>query len=133
MKKIESIPISLTSIVCKVMEHMLTSEIMKHLETHNILAPCQFGFRSGHSIESQLLTVTDDLARALNNKLQVDVGILHLSKHSIKYHTEDLLSKIKSYGITGKVLKWLESFLSNCSQQVIVSGSFSSPCEISQG
>ena len=53
---------------------------MKHLETHDILVPCQFDFRSKHSSESQLLTVTDDFAKALNNKLQVDVGILDLSK-----------------------------------------------------
>ena len=53
---------------------------MKHLERHSILAPCQFGFRSAHSCKSQLLTVTDDLARALNSKLQVDIVILDLSK-----------------------------------------------------
>jgi len=64
-------PASLILIVYKVLEHILTSEIMKHLETHSILAPYQFGFRSGQSCESQLLTVTDDFARALNNKLQV--------------------------------------------------------------
>jgi len=62
------------------MEHILTSEIMKHLETYSILAPSQFGFRSAHSCKLQLLTVTDDINRALNNKLQVDVGILDLSK-----------------------------------------------------
>jgi len=61
-------PVSLILIVC-VMEHILNSEIMKHLEAHSIFAPCQFGFRSAHSCESQLLTVTDDLPRALNNKL----------------------------------------------------------------
>ena len=126
-------PISLTSIVCKAMEHILTSEIMKYLEAHNILAPCQFGFRSAHSCESQLLTVTDDLSKALNNKLQVDVGILDLSKAFDKVPHRRLLSKIESYGITGKVLNWLESFLSNRSQQVIVNGSFSSPCDVISG
>ena len=116
------------------MEHIFTSEIMKHLEAHSILAPCQFGFRSAHSCESQLPTVTDDLARALNNKLQVDVGILDLSKAFDKAAPHRrLLSKIELYGITGKVLKWLESFLSNRSQQFIVNGSFSSPSEVISG
>jgi len=81
-------PVSLTSIVCKVMEHIFTSEIMKHLEAHSILAPCQFGFRSAHSCESQLPTVTDDLARALNNKLQI------YQKHLIRFHIEDYCQKL---------------------------------------
>ena len=97
------------------------------------MTPCKFGFRSAHSCESQLLTVTDDLARALNNKLQVDVGILDLSKAFDKVPHGRLLSKIESYGITGKVFKWLESFLSNRSQQVIANGSFYSPSEVISG
>jgi len=48
-------------------------QYMKYLEIHDILVPCQFGFRSGHSCESQMLTVTDDFTKALSNKLQVDV------------------------------------------------------------
>jgi len=59
--------------ICKVIEHILTSEVMKILKTHNNLVPCQFGFKSGHSCESQMLTVTDDFTKALSNKLQVDV------------------------------------------------------------
>ena len=80
------------------MEHivLLTSEIMKHLEAHSILAPCQFGFRSAHSCESQLLTVTDDNARALNNKLQVDVGIIDLSKALNKVSHRRLLNPTAS-------------------------------------
>ena len=66
------------------MEHILTNEIMKHLEAHSIWVPYQFGFRSAHSCESQLLTVTDDLTRALNNKLQVDVGTYIRSIKSIR-------------------------------------------------
>ena len=126
-------PLSLTSIICKAMEHILTSQIMKHLEAHDILVPCQFGFRSRHSCESQLLTVTDDFAKALNNKLQVDVGILDLSKAFDKVPHKRLLSKIEFYGIRGKILQWLESFLSHRYQQVVVDGSFSNYCKVTSG
>ena len=59
---------------------------MKHLEIHYILLPSQFGFRAGHSCEAQLLIVTDDFAKALNNRQQVDIGILDLRilKHLIE-------------------------------------------------
>ena len=37
-------PISLTSIVCKTAEHIIHSQIMHHLDTHNLLTESQFGF-----------------------------------------------------------------------------------------
>ena len=73
-------PVSLTSILCETFEHILVDQIMNHLETHQILCPNQFGFRAGHSCELQLLVTINDFAYALNNKLQVDIGILGFSK-----------------------------------------------------
>ena len=39
-------PVSLTFAACKIMEHVIVSHIMKHLEFNNILSDTQFGFRS---------------------------------------------------------------------------------------
>jgi hypothetical protein len=44
-------PISLTSVCCKIMEHILASKIMKDGEENNILYPLQHGFQKGHSCE----------------------------------------------------------------------------------
>ena len=56
-------PISLTSLICKFMEHIICSQPMHHLDTNNILSECQFGFRSHHSCESQLLITIDNLPK----------------------------------------------------------------------
>ena len=48
-------PISLTCICCKVMEHVITSNIMSHLDKHKLLQPNQHGFRSKLSCETQLI------------------------------------------------------------------------------
>ena len=40
----------------------------------------QFGFRANHLCESQLLLTVDDLARAVDKRLQVDCSILDFSK-----------------------------------------------------
>jgi hypothetical protein len=48
-------PISLTCIICKLLEHVVTSSIMKHLEYNNILYDLQHGFRSSRSCETQLV------------------------------------------------------------------------------
>ena len=73
-------PISLTSVVCKSMEHIIVSQITKHLQEHNILSDSQFGFESQHSCESQLFVTLHDITEAVDNKLQVDTAILDFSK-----------------------------------------------------
>ena len=52
-------PISLTCICCKILEHVLVSNIMAHWEKHNVLVPNQHGFRSKRSCESQLIELMD--------------------------------------------------------------------------
>ena len=62
--------ISLTFVVCKTMEHILVSQIMKHLEDQNILSESQFGFRHKHSCESQLFITVNDIAKQMDNNHQ---------------------------------------------------------------
>jgi hypothetical protein len=73
-------PVSLTSVVCKIMEHIIFSQVVKHLNDNNILVHYQHGFRSGHSCETQLLTTIEDISRTLDMRKQVDMMILDLSK-----------------------------------------------------
>ena len=54
-------PISLTAICCKLMEHIMQSNIMRHLGSHSILNDAQHGFRKKRSCETQLLMVTADI------------------------------------------------------------------------
>ena len=96
-------PVSLTSLICKTMEHILVSHIMKHLESNDILTEVQHGFRSKHSCEAQLFLTTDDLAKAIDNKTQVDMAILDFSKafdkvaHNRLKHKLDLMLALSGY------------------------------------
>ena len=69
------------------MVHVLVSQIMHHLETNSILAETQFSFRANHSCELQLLLTVDDLAGAVDKRLQVDCFILDFSKAFDKFRT----------------------------------------------
>ena len=75
-------PISLTSIIlcCKLLEHIIYSNIMDHLDQHSVLSDKQHGFHSKHSTETQLILTTHDLSKSLNNKSQVDMIIIDFSK-----------------------------------------------------
>ena len=106
-------PVSLTYIVCKTLEYILSSQIMHHLESNDIICTTQFGFRNKHSCESQLLITVDDFAKALNSKKQVDIGILDFSKAFDRVSHARLAKKLDFYGINGKTLSWIQSFLNN--------------------
>ena len=55
-------PVSLTSIVCKVLKHIVHSSVMNHFDRHNILTDNQHGFRAKRSCESQLITTIQKIA-----------------------------------------------------------------------
>ena len=65
---------SLTSVPCKIMEHIIFKHIMEHLETHNILADFQHGFREKRSCETQLIITVEEISRYLDNKQHVDMS-----------------------------------------------------------
>ncbi|XP_076437010.1 uncharacterized protein LOC143276409 [Babylonia areolata] len=73
-------PISLTSIPCKLLEHILVSKIMAHCEEHQILCTEQHGFRKGRSCETQLLGFVDEVSEALEQGYQEDLLVFDFSK-----------------------------------------------------
>ena len=118
-------PVSLTAIPCKIMEHIISSQMMDHLEENNILLETQHGFRHKRSCESQLIITTDDLSRVLNTHGQTDMAILDFSKAFDKVPHARLAQKLEFYGIRGKTKQWIISFLRNRSQRVLVDGDMS--------
>ena len=74
-------PISLTADCCKVMEHILHSQVMQYLDLHNILSDLQHGFRKKKNArESQLILTIQDLASSLDDGEQIDTVLLDFSK-----------------------------------------------------
>ena len=53
---------SLTSLCCKVQENIIVSNILRHVEEHDILTDCQHGFRARRSCETQMITLVHELA-----------------------------------------------------------------------
>ncbi len=126
-------PVSLTSVVSKLLEHIIFSNVSSHLEKHSILSPRQHGFRSGHSCESQLILALDDWSRIVDNKGQVDVAILDFSKAFDTVPHERLRVKLQGYGIRGNTLAWISTFLSGRRQRVALNGTYSNWAPVSSG
>ena len=126
-------PISLTCIACKMMEHIITSSIMKHASWNSILYQLQHGFRDRRSCETQLLEFQADVLKNMKDGMQTDVLIMDFSKAFDKVSHNHLLEKLKFYGIRGKTNTWIRDFLSNRRQVVVVEGEKSYEAEVKSG
>ena len=104
-------PISLTCALCKVMEHIVTSNLTKHLVNSNILFELQHGFREKRSCETQLIMLVDEISKNMQMGQQTDLILLDFSKAFDKVAHEKLISKLHLYGIRGNTLFWIKDFL----------------------
>ena len=114
--------VNLTSVCSKIMEHILHSNIMNHLDSHQILCHQQHGFRKSHSCETQLIATIQDIAVNLDQRTQTDMIIMDFSKAFDKVPHQRLLLKLWRYGIRGKTHKWITSFLTQRKQRVVLEG-----------
>ena len=73
-------PISLTSLSCKLLEHVVHSNIMCHLDRFKVLDNAQHGFRKKRSCATQLISTLNEFADCLNKKEQIDAILLDFSK-----------------------------------------------------
>jgi hypothetical protein len=126
-------PVSLTSVTCKLLEHILFRHLMNHLEKYDILSSFQHGFRANHSCDSQLLITAEDLARNLDHGLQTDVLILDFQKAFDKVPHQRLIQKLSCYGVRGKILDWITHWLTSRTQCVVVDGETSQPVHVQSG
>ena len=126
-------PVSLTCILCKLMEHVVCSQMGSHLDNHDILHQNQHGFRKGLSCETQLVGTIQDWASSINSKGQTDVILLDFSKAFDNVSHRKLLHKIHHYGIRGKTKSWITAFLDSRQQQVVVNGRASNTADVLSG
>ena len=117
--------ISLTSHIIKTYERVLRKKMVSHLEDNNLLCKNQHGFRSGKSCLTQLLHHFDEVLDSMAHGAEVDSIYLDYAKAFDKVDHQLLLKKLKLYGFSPKLVSWIESFLSNRSQRVVVDGHMS--------
>ena len=126
-------PVSLTCILCKVMESIVREKITQHLAENNLIHREQHGFVKGRSCVTQLLDVMDAWTEILDSGGSVDIIYTDFMKAFDSVPHRRLLSKVAAHGINGKVLGWLTAFLSGRSQCVVVNGAHSQWASVTSG
>ena len=126
-------PVSLTSVLSKVLEHIIVHSLLEHFDKNKVLSNLNHGFRSGYSCETQLAVTMDELTQNHERGDQTDIIILDFSKAFDMVPHKLLLHKLESYGIRGSLIKWLEHFLTKRSMRVVVEGEFSKDADVLSG
>ena len=113
-------PVSLTSQAVKILERIIYDELIA-LATKNKTISCdQHGFQDKCSCVTQLLECLNDWTRNYDDKIQTDIIYLDFAKAFDTVPHQRLIIKLRKYGVRGKVLQWIESFLSNRRQRVVL-------------
>lgn len=124
---------SLTCILCKVMESIVRDGIVQHMKTNKLFSDKQYGFISGRSTVLQLLTVIDKWVEILDRGGVVDVSYCDFMKAFDKVSHIKLLHKLKMYNFGEDYISWIQAFLSDRKQRVIVNGVSSDWKDVTSG
>ena len=115
-------PISLLNSEDKVIERLVFKHLYNHLRDNNILSSLQSGFIPGDSTVNQLTYLYNVFCQALDEGKEVRAVFCDISKAFDRVWHSGLLLKLQAAGVTGKVLAWFKSYLSERRQRVVIPG-----------
>ena len=105
----------------KVVEQADTTQLKQYLLELYLLELYQSAYRAFHSTETAILKVNTDILHAIDCKLCVLLSLLDLSASFDTIDYAVLFKRLAEYfGISGKVLDWIKSYLSGCRQSVVI-------------
>ncbi len=127
-------PVSNLAFLGKLMEKAVASHLTTHMLRNGLYDPFQSAYRKGHSTETALLKVKNDIDCALDRGEGVLLLLLDLSAAFDTVDHRILLKRLSfSIGVQGTSLAWLKSYLSCRSQSVNVDGAKSKEVPLTTG
>ena len=106
-------PVSLLSVVSKVMEKVINTTLMNHLEKKRLLSQHQFGFRTGLSAADLLAHLSHQWLSCMNTSGAVRTVAVDIAGAFDKVSHLGVLHKLRSYGIAGTLHQWMTSYLTD--------------------
>jgi len=126
-------PVSLLSCTSKLLERIIFKNVYNYIRDSSILTPHQSGFQPGDSTTNQLAYLYHMFSQALDSKKDIRIVFCDISKAFDRVWHDGLLFKLKKIGIGGSLLLFLQDYLSNRYQSVVVEGQKSEPGLIKAG
>ena len=118
-------PVSLLCVGAKIFERIVFKYMYNFMKENFVINDFQSGFQSGRSTVTQLVELYHQFCNAIDQKKEVRVVFLDIKKAFDKVWHRGLIHKLRLCGINGNLLKWLESYLRDREQRVVINGQHS--------
>ena len=126
-------PISLLSILSKVLERHVHHLVTEHLSLGHSLSQDQWGFRANRSTTLALLRVTNDWLQSLDARVEVCATFFDFRKAFDTVPHRTLISKLKTLYLHPAIIRWICNYLTGRYQRVVVDGATSQSLPVISG
>jgi hypothetical protein len=126
-------PVSLTSQVCKILESIVKDNMLVHIKKYKLIKETQHGFVKNRSCLTNLLEFLEYVSDYMDQGYPIDVIYLDFQKAFDKVPHKRLLLKVKSLGIIGRIYGWIEDWLKDREQRVVLLGNSSKWTKVLSG
>ena len=118
----------------KLLEKVVARRLQAHKHDHHLYETFQSAYRSGHSTETAVLRVQNDVLQAIDRGDCVFLVLLDLSAAFDTVSHELLLERLcTEFGVTDSAFVWVRSYLDNRTQSVVIAGDASTPAHLKCG
>ena len=115
------------------MERVIIRRLTWFLETNDVFSPSQTGYRQHRSTEDQLALLTQDIENSLQEKRKLLAVFFDLSNAFDRVWEKRLQCKLLRAGVSGKMYRWISSFLYHRMARVKLDGSLSREIRLNEG
>ena len=126
-------PISLLPTFSKILEKSANVQIVAYLQKYSLLDPYQSAYKKNHSTNTALLKITDDILDAIDDSEITLLIFLDFSKAFDTVNHKILIEKLKILGFQNDTCDWINSYLCNRYQMVVVGEEKSDWIQIENG
>ena len=127
-------PVSNLCFIAKILEKLVLSQVSSYLNSHNLYNTCQSAYRPGHSTETALLKVDNDLFLSPSKG---NISVLAMLDFSSAFDTIDhpcLVHRLHTdFGFTDAVLQWISSYQTDRTHYVSLSNHCSAHAPVHSG
>ena len=124
-------PVSGLSFISKLVEHVVAKQLLEHIHVDNLDNPYQLAYKAGHSTETALLSIKNEVHLSLSRGEPTALVLLDLSAAFDTIDDSTLLSCLRIwFGVGDPVLKWFTSYLTDHYQSIKIGSTLSDVCKL---
>lgn len=112
-------PIALLSFLSKLLERLIHQQLLNYVETCSLIDPFQTGYRTGHSTQTTLLKLTDDIREGMDKRHVTLLLLFDFSRAFDSVCHVTLLKKLRTMGLALSAIRWIASYLMEREQAVL--------------